>query len=281
MREVGGGNMDCHISHSILLHFTQTSEIVRGVTVVALVTRFIAAKRGEGDISETFFAPSSSYCMEMYWTVCLHCLSFICILFDCFVIFCIYAVNQRFEFSLKWTRYKTVANRLNAKPSKKRKKRPLVLFVQKRASQWEELSWRFLSTIHPHSGHATRTCFVSSPSPLSSPSPNLSIKTHPFTIKQHNSQSNRVDSLQKSVQNAPRIVVHSCLNCLAPLLIFCSRFAAGAKIGHLRYLPKKTCSRMHPRRLQACCNPLNCTGRLPPHPQPDPSQRCMSTRESQ
>ena len=77
MREVGGGNMDCHISHSILLHFTQTSEIVRGVTVVALVTRFIAAKRGEGDISETFFAPSSSYCMEMYWTVCIVFPSFV------------------------------------------------------------------------------------------------------------------------------------------------------------------------------------------------------------
>ena len=79
MREVGGGNMDCHISHSILLHFTRTSEIVREVTVVALVTRFIAAKRGggEGDISETFFAPSSSYCMEMYWTVCIVFPSFV------------------------------------------------------------------------------------------------------------------------------------------------------------------------------------------------------------
>ena len=46
--------MDCHISHSILLHFTRTSEIVREVTVVALVTRFIAAKRGE----ETFLKHS-------------------------------------------------------------------------------------------------------------------------------------------------------------------------------------------------------------------------------
>ena len=114
--------MDCHISHCILLHFTQTSEIVRGVTVVALVTRFIAAKRGEETFLKHSLLPHRHIAWKCIGLDCLHCLSFICILFDCFVIFCIYAVNQSFEFSLKWPRYKTVANRLNAKPSKKRRK---------------------------------------------------------------------------------------------------------------------------------------------------------------
>ena len=76
------------------------------------------------------------------------------------------------------------------------------------------------------------------------------------------------------------IVVHSCLNCLAPLLIFCSRFAAGAKIGHLRYLPKKDLLQNAPKKAPSMLQSTQ-LHRAPPSPPPTRSFPALHEHEGE